>query len=135
MWQWKRRYCQEKYHLFAYQVGYLQYPCYPLHCLRSLGHEGNDEVTLDAEGLEDGGLRLGHGHDAGRVLPYHSGKHHVKARKDDNREQEIPPGNTLQSAIVIHTDERNLDADGRPEEAIDKEKVPGGNLKQPVYFL
>ena len=91
-------------------------------------HEGNDDVTFHAEGLEDGGPGLGHCFYACSILADYAGKHHVKPRKDQRRQQKIPPVNIRQAPVSSDSRQRNLGADGTPEDTIDKYEMSGGDL-------
>ena len=91
-------------------------------------HEGNDQIPLDAECLENGSPGLRQGEYALRVFADDAGEHEPKPRKHQGRQHKIPPVHVRKHQVILYAGKQYLDSDGAPEEAIDKNQVLGGNL-------
>ena len=96
-------------------------------------HEGNDDVPLDAECLEDGCLGLRHGLNTFGVFSDNAGEHNIESGKDEYLQQVIPPMDFRKSQVITDSRKEYLNANGAPEEAIEKNEMSGGNLEH--YFL
>ena len=53
-------------------------------------HKKNDEIAFDAESPENAGLLLCHRHNAGRILPHYTCKHHIEPGEYQDRERYYP---------------------------------------------